>query len=377
MGAQASSSQAATVLSGRLLFTLLSVGLSLACILFDGLNHHPLSRSLSVPFLISGFVTAAVGYWAVPALRRLKAGQVIREDGPQAHLQKAGTPTMGGIFFIPPAIAIALVWSGWQLGWESVDFSLTLAAALLTLAYGFIGWLDDWQILRRKSNKGISPRMKLALQIFFGTLFCAWVAWHFPDLTTLRFPFGLALPLGLLFWPLACFVPVAQSNATNLTDGVDGLAAGTGAIALLTLGAMNATVAPGSFSGLMILAACLSGGFVGFLLHNHNPARVFMGDTGSLALGGGLAAIGLLSNALWALLIVSVIFLLETLSVIAQVWYYKATKDAEGKGQRLFKMAPYHHHLELSGWPETQVVGTFYLINVILAIVCLGLAQLR
>ncbi len=372
MGVQASS-QTPTILSGRLLFTVLSFGLTLACLVFDGLNNNPLSRSLTIPFVISGFATAGVGYWAIPLLRQLKAGQIIREDGPQAHLQKAGTPTMGGIFFIPTAIAIAVIWTFFQLGWGSVDFSLAFAAAALTLAYGFIGWLDDWQILRRKSNKGISPRMKLALQIFFGSVFCAWVAWNFPDLTTLRFPFGLALPLGLLFWPLACFVPVAQSNATNLTDGVDGLAAGTGAIALLTLGATNASATP----GLMILAVCLSGGFVGFLAHNHNPARVFMGDTGSLALGGALAAIGLLSNGLWALLIVSVIFLIETLSVIAQVWYYKATKDPAGKGKRLFKMAPYHHHLELSGWAETQVVGMFYLLNAVLAIACLGLSQFR
>jgi phospho-N-acetylmuramoyl-pentapeptide-transferase len=367
------SSESPTVLTGRLLFTVLSIGLTLTAVVFDALHSNPLSRSLSLPLVISGFAAAGVGYWAVPALRRLKAGQVIREDGPQAHLQKAGTPTMGGIFFVPTAIAIALALTALNLGWDSVDFSVAFAAAALTLAYGFIGWLDDWQILRRKSNKGISPRMKLALQIFFGSIFCAWMAWHFPDLTTLKFPFGLALPLGLLFWPLACFVPVAQSNATNLTDGVDGLAAGTGAIALLALAMMNASTSP----GLMIVSACLSGGFIGFLAHNHNPARVFMGDTGSLALGGALAAIGLLSNALWALLIVSIIFLVETLSVIAQVWYYKATKDPEGNGKRLFRMAPYHHHLELSGWTETQVVGTFYLINAVLAIACLGLAQFR
>jgi phospho-N-acetylmuramoyl-pentapeptide-transferase len=240
----------------------------------------------------------------------------------------------------------------------------------VTLVYGFIGWLDDWQILRRKSNKGISPRMKLGLQLGCSVLFGLWLLVQHSELTLLDLPLGLALPLGFIFWPLAVFVPVAQSNATNLTDGVDGLAAGTGAIALLTLGALIAPIN----SGIAIFCVCLSGGFVGFLTHNHNPARVFMGDTGSLALGGGLAAIGLVTNTLWALLLVSGIFLVETLSVMAQVSYYKATKGPDGVGKRLFKMAPLHHHLELSGWPETKVVGLFYLINALLGLLCLAIA---
>jgi phospho-N-acetylmuramoyl-pentapeptide-transferase len=162
------------------------------------------------------------------------------------------------------------------------------------------------------------------------------------------------------------FVFAAESNATNLTDGVDGLAAGTGAIALLGLGAL---VAPTSLP-LMLFCACLSGSFLGFLIHNRNPARVFMGDTGSLALGGALAAVGLLTDRLWILFIISGIFFVESLSVIAQVSYYKATKGPDGVGKRLFKMAPIHHHLELTGWSETQVVGVFYLINSLLVLLC-------
>jgi phospho-N-acetylmuramoyl-pentapeptide-transferase len=364
-----------TTLSGQFLFGVLAIGLTIAAWIWDRAFGNPFSQSLAMPFLVSSLLTAGLGYWAVPLLRRIKAGQVIREDGPQAHLQKAGTPTMGGIFFIPPAVAIALLWSGLAFGFSSLDFTATAVTAALTITYGLIGWLDDWQILRRKSNKGISPRMKLALQMTFSGLFCLWLVWHHPDVTTLKFPFGWTLGLGMLFWPLAWFVPVAQSNATNLTDGVDGLAAGTGAIALLTLGALNTpTQSLTATPGLMVLCACLSGGYIGFLAHNHNPARVFMGDTGSLALGGALAAVGLLSNALWALLLVSGIFLLETLSVIAQVWYYKATKGPDGIGKRLLKMAPFHHHLELIGWPETQVVALFYGINALLAGICLMLA---
>ncbi|NES72097.1 MAG: phospho-N-acetylmuramoyl-pentapeptide-transferase, partial [Okeania sp. SIO2D1] len=317
-------------------------------------------ESLSLPLILCGLATASLGYWVIPMLRRLKAGQIIREDGPQAHLQKAGTPTMGGIFFVPVGVAIALLLSKFHPN--------VMAVSAMTLAYGFIGWLDDWKILQRKSNKGISPKMKLALQVGFAMLFCGWLAWSQPStVTNIALPFGLQLSLGLLFWPLAGFVLVAESNATNLTDGVDGLMGGLGAIAFLGLGAYLAPTAP----ELMIFCACMSGSCLGFVVHNRNPAKVFMGDTGSLALGGSLGAVALLTNTLWILLILSVIFLIETLSVIAQVSYYKATKKPDGVGKRLFKMAPFHHHLELSGWPETQVVGCFYLVSAILASLCL------
>jgi phospho-N-acetylmuramoyl-pentapeptide-transferase len=348
-------------LSGANLLLVLGISLGSAAFLIDWLAGRSFTNaSLTLPLLLSAVASGALGFWVVPLLRRLKMGQVIREDGPQAHLQKAGTPTMGGIFFIPAAVTIALLLTGFA---PSV-----MAVSALTLAYAAIGWLDDWQILRRKSNKGISPRMKLALQITFGSLFCAWLLWTQPaTISTIALPFGLMLPLGWLFAPLAGFVLVAESNATNLTDGLDGLAGGTGAIAFLGLGAIAAPTHP----ELMTFCACLSGGCLGFLLHNRNPARVFMGDTGSLAMGGALAAVALLSNTLFGLLLLSGLFLVETLSVIAQVGYYKATKDSNGIGKRLFKMAPLHHHLELTGWSEIQVVARFYLIGAVLAVACL------
>lgn len=348
--------------SGTRLLVLLGVGLSLAALILDWAGGRLLWQgfSLTLPMWCCALLAAALGYWAVPLLQALKMGQFIREDGPQAHLQKAGTPTMGGVFFVPVGVAVALLWSGFA---EDV-----VAVSLMTLVYAAIGWVDDWQILRRRSNNGISPRMKLILQIGFAALFCVWLAWTQPaNITTIALPFNLAIPLGVLFWPLAGFVLVAENNATNLTDGVDGLAAGTGAIALLGLGAV---VAPVSLN-LMVFCACMSGSYLGFLVHNRNPARVFMGDTGSLALGGALGAVGLLTNNLWVLFILSGIFFVESLSVIAQVAYYKATKGPDGIGKRLFKMAPIHHHLELTGWSETQVVAVFYLINGLLALLCL------
>ena len=321
---------------------------------------------LTGPLVTGALLSALVGGVALPILKQLKAAQFIREDGPSAHLKKAGTPTMGGIFFVPVAVLVALIWTGFSPS--------TLAAGLVTLAYGLIGWIDDWQVMRKRSNKGISPKVKLILQLGFAIAFCVWAFATQPvEITTVALPLGLSIPLGLLFWPLASFVLVAESNATNLTDGVDGLMGGTGAIAFLGLGALIAPTHP----ELMIYCATLSGSCLGFLTYNRNPAKVFMGDTGSLALGGALAAVGILSHNLFGLLIVTLLFVAETLSVLLQVGYYKATKGPDGKGKRLFKMAPLHHHFELSGWSELQVVGVFYAISAILAIVAistLGLA---
>ena len=356
--------------TGARLLTLLAVGLSLGALILDWTGGRSLLSGISItlPLLICALITAALGYWAVPLLQALKMGQIIREDGPQTHLQKAGTPTMGGLFFVPVAVVVALVWSGLVI--KAQDFIPVLVVSIVTLGYAGIGWLDDWKIVRRRSNKGISPRTKLTLQIAVGSLFCLWLALSQPaSITNLILPLGRVFPLGLLFWPLAVFVLVAESNATNLTDGVDGLAGGTCAIALLGLAAILAPTSP----GLMIFCACLSGSCLGFVVHNRNPATVFMGDTGSLALGGALAAVGLLTQNLWGLFILSGIFFIESLSVIAQVGYYKATKGPNGIGKRLLKMSPFHNHLELTGWSETQIVGVFYLINAVLALLCFAM----
>ncbi len=345
--------------SGTSLLILLVCLLVLLAVVFQGhLAQLPQQKiSLLLPLLACALVSAGLGYGIVPILQKLKTGQVVQEDGPQTHLKKAGTPTMGGVFFIPVAIAIAIV--------ETKFSSEAIAVSMATLAYAAIGFFDDWQVLHLKSNKGISPRMKLTLQIAVAVAFCLWIFVSQPDnITTLSLFGGLVLPLGVWFWPLAGFVLAAESNATNLTDGVDGLAAGTGAIAFLGLGIIVAPTFPNS----AIFCACMSGGCLGFVIHNRNPAKVFMGDTGSLAIGGALGAVGVISGNIWALFIISGIFFIESISVIAQVLYYKATKGPDGKGKRLFKMAPIHHHLELSGWSETQIVGVFYLINALLVV---------
>lgn len=354
----------ATWLTGQRLFGLLAIALLMASLAYDTKAtqwRQPL-QTLTVPWVVGFAVVAVLGMAVVPILRRLKTGQVIREDGPQSHLQKSGTPTMGGIFFVPTGLGLALLWTGLVQG----KLSATVGAiALLVLWYATIGWWDDWQVLRRKSNKGLSARLRLLLEGMGAALFCAWLVGSDPAATIVTAPWGWVWPLGIGFIPLAIFVPMAEGNALNLTDGLDGLAAGTAAIALLVLG-MILTPHP----DLQILAAVMSGACLGFLGHNYHPARVFMGDTGSLALGALLAGIGLASHHLWELLIVSGLFFVESLSVIAQVLYYKATKGSDGVGKRLLRMAPLHHHFELGGWSELRVVSTFYGVVALLGVLC-------
>lgn len=357
-----------TWLTGQRLFWLLSLSLLAASSAYDTVAahwRHPL-QTFTVPWLVSFAGVAILGMAVVPLLRRLKTGQIIREDGPQSHLQKSGTPTMGGIFFVPTGLGLALLWTGFAQG----KLSPTVGAiALLVLWYAAIGWWDDWQVLRRKSNKGLSARLRLLLEGIGAALFCAWLVGSDPTATVVTAPWGWVWPLGIAFIPLAIFVPMAEGNALNLTDGLDGLAGGTAAIALLALGILLAPQ-----PDLQILAAVMSGACLGFLWHNHHPARVFMGDTGSLALGALLAGIGLVSHHLWELLIVSGLFFVESLSVIAQVLYYKATKGPDGVGKRLLRMAPLHHHFELGGWSELRVVSTFYGVVALLGLLC-GLLQ--
>ncbi len=326
--------------------------------------------SLTLPFGLGVLVSAVAGTFVVPILRRLKTGQIIREDGPQSHLKKSGTPTMGGIFFIPSGLIVGLVWATITQGQIPIP---ALAITGLTLAYGAIGWWDDWQVLVRKSNQGMSAKLRLLLEALAAALFCLWLATTSETVTMIDFSWGWLLSLGLLFWPLAVFVCMAEGNALNLTDGLDGLAGGTAAIALMGLAIFAGTQHP----DVLILGASLSGACLGFLYHNHNPAQVFMGDTGSLALGAALAGLGLVSQNLWELFIFSGLFFAESLSVIAQVGYYKATKGPDGIGKRLLKMAPLHHHFELSGWTELEVVSRFYLIVGGLVLLCFVLAWIN
>ena len=344
-----------------LLLGLLLLGLAVAS---DLLSRAP---QLTPPLLAAAVVSALLSGWGVPRLRQLKLGQVIRAEGPQAHLSKAGTPTMGGLLVVPVGVIVG--------GLVAPSDGRLPAVAAITLASMAIGAVDDWRSLTKHHNTGLTPRGKLLLQAISAVAFLAWAAHEQQMGGDIALPLGWVLPLGLLIWPLGLFVFLAESNATNLTDGLDGLAAGCGAIVFSGLGLQLMLRGHEGDPALAGFCAAMAGCWLGFLLFNRHPARVFMGDTGSLAMGAALAAVALLSNSLWPLLVMGGVFLAESLSVIVQVWVFKATKNpATGQGRRVLRMAPLHHHFELGGASEQQVVVGFWTLSLIL--VALGLVLL-
>jgi phospho-N-acetylmuramoyl-pentapeptide-transferase len=346
---------------GRLPAALLALIVLGACLAADWRVSNSM---LSLPLLVALAVSAGVAAWGVPRLRRLKLGQVIRDEGPQAHQSKAGTPTMGGLLVVPVGVLVgALV--------APTDPRL-LAVAAVTLAFMAIGAVDDWRSLTRQTNTGLTPRGKLLLQGGAALLFLIWAAlggWLGGAAAgDVGLPFGWILPLGLLIWPLGLFVFLAESNATNLTDGLDGLAAGCGAIVFSGLGLQLMLRGNDGDPALAAFCLAMAGCWLGFLSQNRHPARVFMGDTGSLAMGAALSAVALLGDSLWPLLLMGGVFLAESLSVILQVWVFKATKGPDGQGRRLFRMAPLHHHFELGGLSEERVVLAFWGASLILVV---------
>ena len=348
-------------LDGRAPAALLGVVLVVCCLLCDGLVAN---SALTLPFGVSALISGLVAWWGVARLQRLKLGQVIREDGPQAHHTKAGTPTMGGLLVVPVGVMVG--------GLISPTDPRLLAIAFASLAYMAIGAIDDWRSLTRQTNTGLTPRGKLLLQALVGALFLIWAGlggWLAGTTGDVGLPFGQVLTLGVLFWPLGLFVFLAESNATNLTDGLDGLAAGCGAVVFTGMALQLMLRGNGGDPALAGFCAAMAGCWLGFLSQNRHPARVFMGDTGSLPMGAALAAVALLSDSLWPLVVMGGVFVAESLSVVLQVWVFKATKGRDGQGRRLFRMAPLHHHFELGGRSELGVVVGFWCVSFLLVIV--------
>ncbi len=326
--------------------------------------------------LIFGFL---FGQPLIDLLRRRQGkGQPIRDDGPQTHFAKAGTPTMGGLLILS-----ALVFA--TLAWARLDDPFVWITVLVTLAFGLIGFADDYAKVTKQNTKGVSSRLRMLLGLGIAALACYAAAVFQPS----DLAFQLALPvfknvlvnLGWFFIPFGMLVIVGSANAVNLTDGLDGLAIMPVMIAGGTLGIISYFVGSSTFanylgvhyvegtSELLIFSAALFGAGLGFLWYNAPPAAVFMGDTGSLALGGALGAIAVCIKHEIVLAIVGGLFVVEALSVIIQVLYYKRTK------KRIFLMAPIHHHFEKRGWAEPQIVIRFWIISLILAMV--GLATLK
>ena len=298
---------------------------------------------------IAFVITAAIGPAVIRYLRKMKFGQKILEIGPKWHMNKQNIPTMGGFMFII-GIAAAVLAGNLLLGGLAVP---SLAVLGLAATYGAVGLVDDYAKIRKKENAGLTPKQKLVLQILVAAVFILVLFLQSDGLPAIWIPFtDIAIPLP---WPLyiifAAFVIVGADNAVNLTDGIDGLAAG------VTLPVAVFFVAVGiarQDAGVMIFAAALAGGLAAFLIYNFNPAKVFMGDTGSLFLGGAVAGLAFACNMPLILLLVGLIYIIETLSVILQVTYFKISG-----GKRLFKMAPIHHHFEMCGWGEKKIVLIF------------------
>jgi phospho-N-acetylmuramoyl-pentapeptide-transferase len=262
MNEKASTNSSFSPTGSQLLYAIGAILTAVTAFLDYRFNHR-LGTALILPFAITAAAVAAIGFVAVPKLGQLKMGQFIREDGPQAHLKKAGTPTMGGVFVVPTGLLIAIIWSRFNLD--------VVALSLMTASYLAIGGVDDWKSLSNRKNEGLTPKGKLGLQVGAAGLFCLWAYFtKTASITSVALPFGV-LPFGLFFWGLAVFVLLAESNATNLTDGVDGLAGGTGAIALLTMAAVTGVKYP----EISVFCVCLSGAYLGFLVHNRNKASVF------------------------------------------------------------------------------------------------------
>ena len=326
--------------------------------------------------LIWGFI---FGRPLIDLLRRTQGkGQPIRDDGPQSHFIKAGTPTMGGLLILSALMVSTLMWA-------RLDNPYVWIVVLVTLAFGLIGFADDYAKVTKQNTKGVSSRVRMLAGLVIAALATyAASMWHPPELTNqLALPFfkNVLLDFGVFFIPFGMIVIVGAANAVNLTDGLDGLAIMPVMIAGGTLGVISYIVGNYNFSEylgvhfvpgtgeLLVFAAALFGGGLGFLWYNAPPAAVFMGDTGSLALGGALGAIAVCTKHEIVLAIVGGLFVVEALSVIIQVLYFKRT------GKRVFLMAPIHHHFEKKGWAEPQIVIRFWIISLILAMI--GLATLK
>ena len=325
------------------------------------------NSQLTLPLLVSTIIAGLVAAIGIPRLKALRMGQIIRTEGPSGHQSKAGTPTMGGLLVVPVGAVL-----GSLISVEGTASHQLLAVATVTLAFMVIGGFDDWSSLTKQTNKGLTPRGKLVLQGIAGGAFLIVSGWQGWISTSVSLPFHWSLPLGLAIWPLGLFVFLAESNATNLTDGLDGLASGCGALVFSGLALQLMLRGNSGDPALAGFCMAMAGAWLGFLMHNRHPARAFMGDTGSLAMGASLSAVALLSDSLWPLLVMGGVFLAESLSVIVQVWVFKATKGADGQGRRILLMAPLHHHFELGGTSERTVVPCFWLITA--GFVLLGIA---
>ena len=310
--------------------------------------------TIFVPVIVSFALSVIMGPVIIPVLRRLKMGQTEREEGVKSHLKKAGTPTMGGVIILLSVVVTSVIYIK--------DYPNIIPILFVTLGFGLIGFLDDYLKVVMKRSDGLYPGQKMALQIVVTAVFAFYIVkfTEIPLAMLIPFSGGKYLDIGWLAIPLMFFAVIGTVNGTNFTDGLDGLASSV----TVLVATFFTVVAIGTKSGIEPITCAVVGALLGFLLFNVYPASVFMGDTGSLALGGFVASTAYMLQM--PILIVGLIYLVEVLSVIIQVTYFKKTG-----GKRIFKMAPIHHHFELCGWSETRVVAVFSIITAILCLIAL------
>lgn len=317
------------------------------------MNIYALLITIAIAFLITVLLSPIF----IPFLRRLKFGQSIREEGPKSHVKKTGTPTMGGIMIVFSIIITSIIMAS-KYSFQSISYELWLLIFVL-VGYGLLGFLDDFIKVALKRNLGLTSKQKLLGQVVIALIVYVILRMNNFE-TTIQLPgTSMEWDLGWGYALLIVFMLVGTSNAVNLADGLDGLLAGTAAIAFGAFGILAWSDFPQNEVAIFALAAV--GALLGFLVFNAHPAKVFMGDTGSLALGGSLAAIAILTKLEILLIIIGGVFVIETLSVIIQVISFKTT------GKRVFKMSPLHHHYELMGWSEWRVVTTFWIVGLLFA----------
>ena len=310
--------------------------------------------------IIAFAVSAALCPIVIPFLHKLKFGQQVREDGPQAHLKKQGTPTMGGLIILSSIVITSLFYMK--------DYPRIIPVRFMTVGFGIIGFLDDYIKIVMKRSEGLNPKQKLLGQIVITGIFAYYLMTSGEVGTEMLIPFtggfenGYFLDLGGLFVPALFFIGLGTDNGVNFTDGLDGLCTSV----TILVATFFTVVALGEESGISPITGAVVGSLLGFLLFNVYPARVFMGDTGSLALGGFVASSAYMMQMPVFIAIVGLIYLVEVLSVIIQVTYFKKTG-----GKRIFRMAPIHHHFELGGWSETRVVAVFSITTAILCMIAL------
>lgn len=309
-------------------------------------------NDIILPVLIAFGISVVLSPIVIPFLKKLKFGQFVRDDGPESHLKKSGTPTMGGLIILFSIVITSLFYAK--------DYPQIIPVLFSTLGFGLVGFLDDYIKVVMKRSLGLRAWQKMLGQIIITAIFAYYIYAHTDLGTQMLIPFtGKMVDIGWLYYPLMFFVMLGTVNGANFTDGLDGLASSV----TVLIATFFTVVAIGAGSGVAPITCATVGSLLGFLVYNVYPARVFMGDTGSLALGGFVASTAYVLHMPLIILIVAFIYFAEVLSVIIQVLYFKKT------GKRVFKMAPIHHHFELSGWPETKVVAIFSIVTAILCLV--------